>query len=370
MKRLFGAAQDAHIGTELLSAYLDGQVTAAERDRVTAHLQECALCQSEAESLRQTIVLLQALPRIPVPRAFTLSEAQVGIRRPGAQPVWLGGLVRGLGMVTAVALIALLTTTLLRQQASWAPAAQVAHASRPAAGSYPPRNRPRRPQRCPRRKSRLPRRWPSRPLPPKIKRKRPPLPPATAEPALAMEVPAQTEAAPEAPQMKNTAPEPAAEVADASAEALRPRRPSRWQNLQATPATARGLGGGGLGGAAFAAQAGQPAAALTPALAPAMISPASVLPEEAGFAFADGATVSALDGVSGIRPLAAAAGASMPIISDNRSRIAYRAMGKNGVEIQAVSWDGKNPATLVSEGDLAAESSADGAGGRADASRR
>ncbi len=366
MKRLFGAARDAHIGTELLSAYLDGQVTAAERDRVRAHLQQCALCQSEAESLRQTIVLMRALPRIPVPRAFTLSEAQVGIRRPGAQPVWLGGLVRGLGVVTAVALIALFTTTLLRQQTSWAPTAQVARvapaAEAPAAEA--PAVEP----------AAVTADMPAEEIAPAAAmafeavpaEDQPEVsaaaPPVTAEPALAMEALTQAEAAPEAAQMKDAAPEPGAEAADASDAAM--TAPTLAMEESPAAPAARGLGGGGLGGAAFAAQAGQPSAALTPALAPAMISPATVLPEGAGFVFADGATVSALDAASGIRTLTAAVGASQPIISENRSRIAYRAMGEDGVEIQAVSWDGKNPATLVSEGDLAAETSAEGAGAR------
>ena len=99
---------------------------------MTAHMQGCAQCRSEADSLRQTIMLLQALPRVSVPRAFTLSEAQVGIRRPGVQPAWLGGLVRGLGVVTAVALVAFVTTTLLRQQTDWTPSVQVARVA-PAA---------------------------------------------------------------------------------------------------------------------------------------------------------------------------------------------------------------------------------------------
>ncbi len=362
MKRLFGAAQDAHLGTELLSAYLDGQVTAAERDRVAAHLHECALCRSEAEGLRQMILLVQALPRVPVPRAFTLSEAQVGIRQLNAQPAWWGGLVRGLGMVTAVALIALLTTTLLRQQANWTPVAQVAFVA-PAAEAPAPEpataiaDLPAAEESAPAAAMAF------EAAPAEDQAEAPAAAPATAELALAREAPAQTQAVTEAPQMKETAPEAATEAADAPAAAPAASAVA-MEDAQATLATARGLGGGGVGGAAFAAQAGQPSVALTPAAAPAMVSPATVLPEEAGFAFADGTTLSALDGASGIRPLTAAAGASMPIISDNRSRVAYRAMGKDGQEIRTISWDGKNPATVLAEGDLAADTSAESAGAR------
>ncbi len=108
----------------MLSAYLDNQVTPAERVRVEGHLANCVACQGELDSLRRTVALLQALPRVPVPRAFTLSEAQVGIRRPEPRPAW-GSVLRGLGAVTAIALVAVVAASLLNRP-SWQPAATVA----------------------------------------------------------------------------------------------------------------------------------------------------------------------------------------------------------------------------------------------------
>ena len=58
---LFRNSQRSHVPEDLLSAYLDNQVTAAERDRIERHLQACATCQRELDSLRQTIALLHAL---------------------------------------------------------------------------------------------------------------------------------------------------------------------------------------------------------------------------------------------------------------------------------------------------------------------
>ena len=43
MKLLFGSPQRAHADTKLLSAFLDNQVTAAERTRLEAHLRDCAV---------------------------------------------------------------------------------------------------------------------------------------------------------------------------------------------------------------------------------------------------------------------------------------------------------------------------------------
>ncbi len=125
MKSVIGGPVRGHVQVELLSAYLDQQASPAERAYVDAHLQQCLECRAELESLRRTVVLLHALPRVPVPRAFTLSEAQVGIRRPGAAPNWLGGLVRGLGAVAAIALVAFVALSILRpEQAPWNPSAQ------------------------------------------------------------------------------------------------------------------------------------------------------------------------------------------------------------------------------------------------------
>ena len=61
----------------LLSAYLDGEVTASERRMVAEHLSECGACTSELEELKMTVGLLRDLPDLPVPRSFTLERAPV-----------------------------------------------------------------------------------------------------------------------------------------------------------------------------------------------------------------------------------------------------------------------------------------------------
>ena len=78
---MFGRAQkrkEKHIAPELLSTYLDKQVTPQERGRVEQHLRACAVCARELDTLRYTTALLRATPRVSVPHAFTLSEADVG----------------------------------------------------------------------------------------------------------------------------------------------------------------------------------------------------------------------------------------------------------------------------------------------------
>jgi hypothetical protein len=70
---------------ELLSAYIDGEVSAAERALVERHLATCPTCTHDLEALRQTVQLLRQLPAVAAPRPFTLRESQV---RPNCAPVW------------------------------------------------------------------------------------------------------------------------------------------------------------------------------------------------------------------------------------------------------------------------------------------
>lgn len=60
-----------------LSTYLDDELTSSQRKRVERHLNTCAACQRELETLRQTAHLLQRTPAIKVPRSFILNSVQV-----------------------------------------------------------------------------------------------------------------------------------------------------------------------------------------------------------------------------------------------------------------------------------------------------
>ncbi len=66
-----------HIEPELLSAYLDNEITVAERAVIEAHLPGCVACQTELASLRWTVSLVQALPQPSLPRTFYITEAML-----------------------------------------------------------------------------------------------------------------------------------------------------------------------------------------------------------------------------------------------------------------------------------------------------
>lgn len=65
------------IADELLSAYLDGEVTAQERAQVERALAQDSETAWRLASLQQTVTLVKALPRASLPRSFTLREVDV-----------------------------------------------------------------------------------------------------------------------------------------------------------------------------------------------------------------------------------------------------------------------------------------------------
>ena len=89
----------------LLSSYIDGEVSAAERRRVEAHAAGCSECRDEIESLRATVELVRALPDLELPRSFELT------RLPERQPrvsfgVWAPRLATSVAGLLLVALLA------------------------------------------------------------------------------------------------------------------------------------------------------------------------------------------------------------------------------------------------------------------------
>ena len=73
-----------HLG-ELASAYLDGEVTPAESERVRTHLDSCQVCAREMSDLHVARSALRALPTLEVPVAvfaeLGLVDGVVPIRR-------------------------------------------------------------------------------------------------------------------------------------------------------------------------------------------------------------------------------------------------------------------------------------------------
>ncbi len=92
---------------ESLSAYLDGELTPAEKSRVEQHLQECQACAQNLATLRQTVSLLKELPEKRAPRSFAVRPATVKAKRAAAPPAWGYGLLKGATALAALLLVLL-----------------------------------------------------------------------------------------------------------------------------------------------------------------------------------------------------------------------------------------------------------------------
>ncbi len=101
---------------ELLSAYIDGELSIEEATLVEKHLRECSACTQDLETLRQTVNLVRQLPAVSPRRSFTISHLVVP-ERPWA---WRYVYLRGATALAALLLIVLLAGD-LGFQYLWAP---------------------------------------------------------------------------------------------------------------------------------------------------------------------------------------------------------------------------------------------------------
>ena len=67
---------------ELLSAYLDDQLSAGERARLEAQLATDPVLRAELDTLRHTVALVRDLPPVPIPRNFILPQTMAARPRP------------------------------------------------------------------------------------------------------------------------------------------------------------------------------------------------------------------------------------------------------------------------------------------------
>ncbi len=90
-----------------LNAYLDGEMSAAEREAFERRLAQDPALQQELETLRATVALLHMAERVPVPRNFTLDPAVYGRQ---VRPNWLARLqaARPMALAAAVAAVAII----------------------------------------------------------------------------------------------------------------------------------------------------------------------------------------------------------------------------------------------------------------------
>lgn len=92
------------IDDELLSAWLDGQLSRAERDAVEAAIAADPAARAQATDLRATVALLRGLPQPAPRRTFILTPEQGAAIRP-ARVTWITRLFPAVSAASAVAAV-------------------------------------------------------------------------------------------------------------------------------------------------------------------------------------------------------------------------------------------------------------------------
>jgi hypothetical protein len=92
---------------ESLSAYLDGELSSADKARVEKHLEQCEACAENLATLRKTVSLLKELPTVQAPRSFAVRRTAVEVKR-AAPPAWGYGLLKGATALAALLLVLLI----------------------------------------------------------------------------------------------------------------------------------------------------------------------------------------------------------------------------------------------------------------------
>lgn len=98
---------NGHLSPDVLSAYIDDQLSPAERESAARHLAACTACQHELAELRATVRLLHGLPQVRPHRSFTLDPAQTEAVRYPPETSRFGRLLPVLRVATVVVAVLL-----------------------------------------------------------------------------------------------------------------------------------------------------------------------------------------------------------------------------------------------------------------------
>ena len=116
---------------EILSAYLDGELTSQEKTRLEHSLQQRIDLQQALDELRRTRIILRSAARVRAPRNFSLTPAMVGELKPSRKPLFSFNTLR---LSSALASVLLVLTVIGEWFSFSGPlATQVAMVSEPAA---------------------------------------------------------------------------------------------------------------------------------------------------------------------------------------------------------------------------------------------
>lgn len=93
--------------TESISAYLDGELSAAERAQLVAHLSSCGRCTADLEGIQRVRAAVRSLPVVEVPEGLfgDLGHEADVVPLHRNRGVWVGAAAALIALVIAVAAI-------------------------------------------------------------------------------------------------------------------------------------------------------------------------------------------------------------------------------------------------------------------------
>jgi len=117
LRLLRGRKSEEERRDELLSAYLDGELSERERERLETRLSQDPTLRAELRALHQTVAMVRELPQASAPRNFILSESMVRRREPAPAPeprrAWAAPLLTAATTVVSLLFVVVLVGDLL-----------------------------------------------------------------------------------------------------------------------------------------------------------------------------------------------------------------------------------------------------------------
>lgn len=98
---------------ELLSAYVDGEITGEEIQQVDSHLEGCPHCQSQLAAIKNLISMVHELDELEVPAGVSRSLRQIATDKPSTTMPAKGWLTNRLSYLVATGAVAIAALTLL-----------------------------------------------------------------------------------------------------------------------------------------------------------------------------------------------------------------------------------------------------------------
>lgn len=89
--------------SELISAYLDGELTPSEMQRLMEHLPNCGVCAADLEETQTVRAAIRSLPMVELPLGLLGGETETAVPIRRRRGLWVGAAAAVIALVIAIA---------------------------------------------------------------------------------------------------------------------------------------------------------------------------------------------------------------------------------------------------------------------------